>query len=124
MMAFGMAKALSGSVARKTKNKIGCIAFCAQKQGTARIVSVTTCRAEEGTSLLQRKRCDGHGFAKGDPEFDVTDASSLGESVTVEFKKRPTGVMRYSHGTGGKGAIILDMQEKSRYPGDPKGQCA
>jgi len=122
MMAFGIAKAQKAPVAGK--NVVSCSAFGARAQGNTRSSSITSCKAEEGTSLLQRKRCDGHGFAKGDPEFDVTDASSLGETVTVEFKKRPTGVMRYSHGTGGKGAIILDMQEKSRYPGDPKGQCA
>merc|ERR550532_1917004 len=84
-------------------------------------VSVTACRAE----LLQRRRCDGHGFVKNDPEFDVTNASNIiGTPVAVEFKKRPTGVMRYSHGANGIGAIVLEMQEKSRYPGDPKGQAA
>merc|ERR1740138_901667 len=81
--------------------------------------------ARQATSLLQRERCDGHGFAKNDPEFDTSDASSIGSGpATVEFKKRPTGIMRYSHGKDGKGAIVLEMQEKSRYPGDPKGQAA
>lgn len=125
MLAFGIAKVQGRGVAeKKNENKIGCSAFGAFMKGSPRVTSITTCRAEVNTSLLQRKRCDNHGFAKGDPEFDVTDASSLGETVTVEFKKRPTGVARYSHGADGKGAIILDMQEKSRYPGDPKGQCA
>jgi len=95
----------------------------AQERSRLRISSVTACKAE-GTSLMQRRRCDNHGFAKGDPEFDVTNASSLGASVTVEFKKRPSGVMRYTHGADGKGALVVEMQEKSRYPGDPKGQAA
>jgi len=77
----------------------------------------------KATSALERERCDHHGFMKGDPEFDVTDASTLGAVISGEFKKRPSGVKRYSHGNDGKGCIILDMQESSRYPGDPKGQA-
>lgn len=88
-------------------------------------VQICSATARKATSLSQRERCDGHGFAKNDPEFDTSDASSIGSgSATVEFKKRPTGIMRYSHGKDGKGAIVLEMQEKSRYPGDPKGQAA
>merc|ERR1719320_970880 len=74
MMAFGVAK-MVGS--RNTK-KMGCNSF-GTGNGSKRLISVISCKAEEGTSLLQRKRCDGHGFAKGDPEFDVTDSASLGE---------------------------------------------
>ncbi|CAJ1388343.1 unnamed protein product [Effrenium voratum] len=40
------------------------------------------------------------------------------------FKKRPFGMKRYTPGYQGKGAMVIDMQEKSRYPGDAMGQAA
>lgn len=32
--------------------------------------------------------------------------------------------LRYTPGYQGKGAMVIDMQEKGRYPGDAMGQCA
>lgn len=105
-------------------------AIAAQRKGRSahapcRRSCSTVCRATviNSDALKERERADHHGFMKGDPDFDVTNASCLGASVVVEFKKRPSGVKRYSHGANGKGAIVLDMQDSSRYPGDPKGQA-
>jgi len=39
------------------------------------------------------------------------------------MKKRPMGVTRFTHGEDGKGAMVAEMHEKSRYPGDPRGQA-
>jgi len=41
----------------------------------------------------------------------------------ITFKKRPFGIKRYAPGKDGLGAVVMDMTEKSRYPGDPQGQA-
>jgi len=74
--------------------------------------------------LRPRDRTDGHGWIRGDPSFNSADDSKLGARVTAEFTRRPFGVKRYCPGTDGKGAMILDMVEKARYPGDALGQAA
>jgi len=75
----------------------------------------------KGRQLWTRNRSDGHGWMKGDPTFDAAAAST--PDLKVEFKKRPFGMKRYSPGLRGKGAMIIDMQTKQRYPGDPLGQA-
>eukprot|EP00931_Biecheleriopsis_adriatica_P010011 TRINITY_DN111107_c0_g1_i1.p1 TRINITY_DN111107_c0_g1~~TRINITY_DN111107_c0_g1_i1.p1 ORF type:complete len:641 (-),score=152.53 TRINITY_DN111107_c0_g1_i1:106-2028(-) len=74
--------------------------------------------------LRPRNRDDGHGWLSGDPAFRSTDESTQTAGPTVEFKRRPFGVKRYCPGMGGTGAMVLDMFEKARYPGDALGQCA
>ena len=46
--------------------------------------------------------------------FDASDASSISNSLTVEYKKRPFGVLSYAPSTSGKGAMIWKMLEESR----------
>jgi len=75
----------------------------------------------KGRQLWTRNRSDGHGWMKGDPTFDAAAQST--PDLKMEFKKRPFGINRYSPGLRGKGAMIVDMQTKSRYPGDPLGQA-
>eukprot|EP00913_Durusdinium_trenchii_P013856 g13008.t1 len=77
----------------------------------------------EGRQLRTRDRSDGHGWMKSDPIFSTLEGLGLAEA-TVEFKKRPFGVKRYTPGYQGKGAMVIDMQEKGRYPGDAMGQSA
>lgn len=77
----------------------------------------------EGRQLRTRDRSDGHGWMKSDPIFSTLEGLGM-ESTTVEFKKRPFGVKRYTPGYQGKGAMVIDMQEKGRYPGDAMGQAA
>jgi len=76
----------------------------------------------EGRQLRTRDRSDGHGWVKSDPVFSTLEGVS--SATTAEFKKRPFGVKRYTPGYEGKGAMIIDMQDKSRYPGDAMGQAA
>mmetsp|Transcript_65800 Transcript_65800/g.146130 ORF Transcript_65800/g.146130 Transcript_65800/m.146130 type:complete len:616 (+) Transcript_65800:40-1887(+) len=78
--------------------------------------------AREGRQLRTRDRSDGHGWVKSDPVFSTLEGVS--SATTAEFKKRPFGVKRYTPGYEGKGAMVIDMQEKSRYPGDAMGQVA
>jgi len=67
---------------------------------------------------------DSEGNKVREPKtFDASDASAVVGSVTVEFKKRPFGVLAYAPSTSGKGAMIWKMSEQSRYPGDPQGQA-
>lgn len=91
---------------------------------------------------------------KEDPDFNAADESAvsawssedaryrglflepgLEATHTIELKKRPSGIKRYTHGVDGKGAMVMDMHEKAlktsdaqwleaRYPGDPQGQAA
>lgn len=74
--------------------------------------------------LRPRDRTDGHGWIKGDPGFDSTKSERIVETLSAEFKRRPFGVKRYSPGVGGKGAMVLEMQEKERYKGDAMGQVS
>lgn len=60
---------------------------------------------------------------KAPPDFDVSDASQVVATHTAEFKKRPFGVLAYAPSTSGKGCMVWEMNEKSRYPGDPQGQA-
>eukprot|EP00929_Paragymnodinium_shiwhaense_P048673 TRINITY_DN2457_c0_g2_i2.p1 TRINITY_DN2457_c0_g2~~TRINITY_DN2457_c0_g2_i2.p1 ORF type:complete len:643 (-),score=141.95 TRINITY_DN2457_c0_g2_i2:501-2372(-) len=60
---------------------------------------------------------------KAPPAFDVTDPSQVVGTYTVEYKKRPFGVLAYAPSDTGKGAMVWDLNEKSRYPGDPQGQA-
>merc|ERR1712178_102774 len=46
----------------------------------------------------------------------------MGAAHDVVFKKRPFGILRYTPGEGGKGAMVQEVIGKSRYPGDPQGQ--
>eukprot|EP00933_Yihiella_yeosuensis_P033761 TRINITY_DN2739_c0_g1_i3.p1 TRINITY_DN2739_c0_g1~~TRINITY_DN2739_c0_g1_i3.p1 ORF type:complete len:202 (-),score=52.10 TRINITY_DN2739_c0_g1_i3:366-971(-) len=56
-----------------------------------------------------------------DVAFDSSAATGPGVSVT--YKKRPFGILRYQPGNGGKGAMTMEIIPKSRYPGDPQGQA-
>eukprot|EP00931_Biecheleriopsis_adriatica_P101179 TRINITY_DN76382_c0_g1_i1.p1 TRINITY_DN76382_c0_g1~~TRINITY_DN76382_c0_g1_i1.p1 ORF type:complete len:686 (+),score=163.21 TRINITY_DN76382_c0_g1_i1:51-2108(+) len=83
-----------------------------------------TLRRAEIRQLRPRDRADGHGWIKEDPEFDATNEAAVTSTTTVELKKRPSGINRYTHGLDGKGAMVAEMTEKARYPGDPIGQAA
>lgn len=55
--------------------------------------------------------------------FDISDVSQVRATHQAEFKKRPFGIRAYAPSTDGKGAMIWEMNDKSRYPGDPQGQA-
>jgi len=86
--------------------------------------ALTARLAEEVRQLRPRDRSDGHGWVKEDPIFTDTDESVIEATHVVELKKRPSGIKRYSHGVDGKGAMVMVLNEKARYPGDPLGQAA
>mmetsp|Transcript_152853 Transcript_152853/g.488360 ORF Transcript_152853/g.488360 Transcript_152853/m.488360 type:complete len:718 (+) Transcript_152853:25-2178(+) len=87
-------------------------------------IGLTARRAAAVRELRPRDRTDGHGWIKEDPQFTDTDNASVASTHTVTFKKRPSGIKRYTHGMDGKGAMVMEMAEKARYPGDPLGQAA
>jgi len=60
--------------------------------------------------------------ARGD-EFDAGDESQIETTHEVVYKKRPFGIRKYRPGTGGRGAKVQILGDKSRYPGDPIGQA-
>jgi len=94
--------------------------------GNCRAIATRMLRrvAGDGSYLRARDRRDGHGYVKEDPEFDPSNSSNFGGTIVVEVKKRPMGCIRYTHGENGKGAMVVKMYEKARYPGDPRGQIA
>ncbi|CAE8686151.1 unnamed protein product, partial [Polarella glacialis] len=59
---------------------------------------------------------------KTPPTFDAAGPDVVA-THKAEFKKRPFGIMAYAPSTNGKGAMVWEMNEKSRYPGDPQGQA-
>lgn len=80
---------------------------------------------KEARKLRVRDRSDGHGWLRGDPVFTSTSESlASADTLEAEFKRRPFGVKRYTPGIGGKGAMVMDMQDKERYKGDAMGQAA
>jgi len=95
-----------------------------QRKKAGRKLASISRRAYNDDYLKARDRVDGHGWKKEDADFDPADASAYGQVVQIEMKKRPMGITRFTHGDGGKGAMVAEMHEKSRYPGDPRGQCA
>lgn len=58
-----------------------------------------------------------------DSDVPFSGAAASGPGATVEFKKRPFGILRYQPGEGMKGAMAMEIIPKSRYPGDPQGQA-
>jgi len=63
-----------------------------------------------------------NGPKDADPALiDPTGAS--GATHEVIYKKRPFGIARYAPGKDGNGAVIMEVTQKSRYPGDPQGQA-
>jgi len=103
----------------------GVIGMSSRRRASGRrnVQSLMTKRAEgEGEYLRARDRIDGHGWMKQDQSFDPQDKSAYGSVVQFDVKKRPMGVTRFTHGADGKGAMVAEMHEKSRYPGDPRGQ--
>eukprot|EP00439_Symbiodinium_sp_Y106_P026657 s1596_g3.t1 len=58
-----------------------------------------------------------------DSDVPFNAGAASGAGATVEFKKRPFGILRYQPGEGMKGAMAMEIIPKSRYPGDPQGQA-
>ncbi|CAE7197013.1 mkkA, partial [Symbiodinium sp. CCMP2456] len=58
-----------------------------------------------------------------DSDVPFNGGAASGPGATVEFKKRPFGILRYQPGEGMKGAMAMEIIPKSRYPGDPQGQA-
>eukprot|EP00439_Symbiodinium_sp_Y106_P049961 s466_g6.t1 len=55
------------------------------------------------------------------PLMDPNTAS--GATHEIEFKKKPFGILRYAPGASGNGAVVREVKQESRYPGDPQGQA-
>ena len=89
------------------------VAFVGAPQGAPRVSRVP---ARVSAEYLERL-----GPKDSDVPFDGSQATGPGASV--EFKKRPFGILRYQPGQGGKGAMAMEIIPKSRYPGDPQGQA-
>ena len=62
-----------------------------------------------------------NGPKNADPPL-VNPKAAKGATVAVEFKKRPFGIARYAPGADGNGAVVMEVKQQSRYPGDPLGQ--
>ncbi|CAJ1368259.1 unnamed protein product, partial [Effrenium voratum] len=50
-------------------------------------------------------------------------AGAAGATHDVTYKKRPFGIARYAPGASGNGAVVREVTQQSRYPGDPQGQA-
>jgi len=89
------------------------LAFVGTPQAAPRVSRVP---ARVSAEYLERL-----GPKDSDVPFDPSAATGPGASV--EFKKRPFGILRYQPGQGLKGAMAMEIIPKSRYPGDPQGQA-
>jgi len=93
-----------------------CLSFVGLSS-TANLRSKSAITREVGVDYLLR-----NGPKNADPP-PVNVAGVSGATKEVTFKKRPFGIARYAPGTGGKGAVVMEVTQKSRYPGDPQGQA-
>eukprot|EP00434_Breviolum_minutum_P018231 symbB.v1.2.016082.t2/scaffold1216.1/size131131/8 len=89
------------------------LAFVGTPQAAPRVSRVP---ARVSAEYLERL-----GPKDSDVPFDPSAATGPGASV--EFKKRPFGILRYQPGQSLKGAMAMEIIPKSRYPGDPQGQA-
>lgn len=103
---------------------LGVAAIAAARHRKAKDVRCSRVVRQAERPLRPRDRADGHGWVKEDPDFNAANDAGITATHTVELKKRPSGIKRYTHGLEGKGAMVMDMNEKARYPGDPLGQAA
>jgi len=84
-----------------------------------------------GMPLQRRHSCVAAHLSAGysercgprDADVPFKAAAATGDEVSVEFKKREFGILRYQPGEGGIGAMAMEILPKSRYPGDPQGQA-
>jgi len=78
---------------------------------------------DSGTLIAARVGVD-YQSRQGPRDADVpfTSSAATGPGAEATFKKRPFGILRYTPGEGGKGAMVQEVIGKSRYPGDPQGQ--
>eukprot|EP00931_Biecheleriopsis_adriatica_P084970 TRINITY_DN590_c0_g1_i2.p1 TRINITY_DN590_c0_g1~~TRINITY_DN590_c0_g1_i2.p1 ORF type:complete len:197 (-),score=41.32 TRINITY_DN590_c0_g1_i2:180-770(-) len=72
---------------------------------------------EVGVDYLLR-----NGPKDADPPLIDTSTAS-GPTHVVEYKKKPFGIARYAPGSNGNGAVVREVEQQSRYPGDPRGQA-
>jgi len=63
-----------------------------------------------------------NGPKDADPPL-IDTASANGAPHEVTFKKKPFGIARYAPGSNGNGAVVMEVTQASRYPGDPQGQA-
>mmetsp|Transcript_56460 Transcript_56460/g.105867 ORF Transcript_56460/g.105867 Transcript_56460/m.105867 type:complete len:618 (-) Transcript_56460:83-1936(-) len=115
-LAMGLAVTAAIMAARLATQALG---FVAPSHGVS-------LRAPRTQSLVSRPASmrDSEGNKVREPKtFDASDASSISGGIAVEYKKRPFGILAYAPSTSGKGAMVWNMNDKSRYPGDPQGQA-
>mmetsp|Transcript_98206 Transcript_98206/g.260900 ORF Transcript_98206/g.260900 Transcript_98206/m.260900 type:complete len:210 (-) Transcript_98206:94-723(-) len=63
-----------------------------------------------------------NGAKDADPPL-IDPAAAAGAAHEITFKKRPFGIARYAPGKAGTGAVVMEVTQQSRYPGDPQGQA-
>eukprot|EP00930_Biecheleria_cincta_P096814 TRINITY_DN885_c0_g1_i1.p1 TRINITY_DN885_c0_g1~~TRINITY_DN885_c0_g1_i1.p1 ORF type:complete len:201 (-),score=48.60 TRINITY_DN885_c0_g1_i1:221-823(-) len=102
------ALAAGASVAYAVCSGIGFAGFHARDSGSLIVSRV-------GVDYQQRQ-------GPRDADVPYTSSAATGPGAEVVFKKRPFGILRYTPGAGGKGAMVQEVIGKSRYPGDPQGQ--
>mmetsp|Transcript_31282 Transcript_31282/g.99749 ORF Transcript_31282/g.99749 Transcript_31282/m.99749 type:complete len:631 (-) Transcript_31282:362-2254(-) len=117
------ALALLGGVAVVSRVSSYCAAFVFGGPHLGQAPSAPPLRRSARVSLAASLRDSEGNKIKDQKEFDLTDRSQIVATHTSVFKKRPFGILAYAPSTSGKGAYILKMNEKSRYPGDPQGQA-
>ncbi|CAE7424082.1 unnamed protein product [Symbiodinium pilosum] len=115
-----MARSRSATGALITALGLACVAC---QLGGAFVGSSPQLRG--GSSVTRRVGVDyllRNGPKDADPPLmDVTSAS--GATHEIEFKKKPFGILRYAPGANGNGAVVREVKQESRYPGDPQGQA-
>eukprot|EP00438_Fugacium_kawagutii_P035930 Skav228003 [mRNA] locus=scaffold390:445098:456410:- [translate_table: standard] len=95
---------------------VALVALCAAGRFALSFVPARTAPTQLRSTVARHASMrDSEGNKVREPKtFDASDASQVVSSVTVEYKKRPFGVLAYAPSTSGKGAMILKMSEQSR----------
>jgi len=108
------ATSLLGAVLASLACKLGAIAFLGTSPVQLRGSSVAQ---NVGIDYLLR-----NGPKDADPPL-VEPSTAKGATHVVEYKKKPFGIARYAPGASGNGAVVREVTQASRYPGDPQGQA-
>ncbi|CAE7763338.1 OGFOD3, partial [Symbiodinium necroappetens] len=99
------------------------LAFVACRLGGAFVGSSPQLRG--GSQVARRVGVDyllRNGPKDADPPLMDPNTAS-GATHEIEFKKKPFGILRYAPGPSGNGAVVREVKQESRYPGDPQGQA-
>eukprot|EP00933_Yihiella_yeosuensis_P005597 TRINITY_DN110141_c0_g1_i1.p1 TRINITY_DN110141_c0_g1~~TRINITY_DN110141_c0_g1_i1.p1 ORF type:complete len:643 (-),score=139.68 TRINITY_DN110141_c0_g1_i1:335-2218(-) len=121
LLAAALALAIAAALSSRVLSFVG---TSVAPSASGRALRSTSSEQQHRSVSMKNSLRDSEGRKIKDPRtFSAGNAASVASTHTAQFKKRPFGVLAYAPSTDGKGAMVWEMKETSRYPGDPQGQA-